>query len=100
MPEFRDVIKGVVLSEKATSDHLISNNTYTFRVGIDANKSQIKAAVQSLFDVRVKAVRTLVMYGDVRRVGKFSGKQSNWKKAYVKVHEDDSLQHLFIKEEE
>ena len=100
MSEFRDVIKGVVLSEKATSDHLMANNTYTFRVGMDANKSQIKTAVQSLFSVRVLSVRTLVMYGDVRRVGKFSGKQSNWKKAYVKVHQDDSLQHLFIKEEE
>ena len=100
MSEYRDVIKGVVLSEKATSDHLMANNTYTFKVGIDANKSQIKSAVQSLFNVRVQSVRTLIMYGDVRRVGKFSGKQSNWKKAYVKVHEDDSLQHLFIKEEE
>ena len=100
MAELRDIIQGVVLSEKATSDHLMANNTYTFRVGINANKPEIKSAIQTLFNVRVQSVRTLVMYGDVRRVGRYSGKQSNWKKAYVKLHEDDSLQHLFVKEEE
>ena len=100
MAELRDIIQGVVLSEKATSDHLMANNTYTFRVGMNANKPEIKSAVQTLFNVRVKSVRTLIMYGDVRRVGRYSGKQSNWKKAYVKLHEDDSLQHLFVKEEE
>ena len=100
MAELRDIIQGVVLSEKATSDHLMANNTYTFRVGINANKPEIKGAVETLFNVRVKSVRTLIMYGDVRRVGRYSGKQSNWKKAYVKLHEDDSLQHLFVKEEE
>ena len=67
---------------------------------MNANKPEIKSAVQTLFNVRVKSVRTLIMYGDVRRVGRYSGKQSNWKKAYVKLHEDDSLQHLFVKEEE
>ena len=100
MAELRDTIQGVVLSEKATSDHLMANNTYTFRVGINSNKTEIKQAIQQLFGVRVQAVRTLIMYGDIRRVGRHSGKQSNWKKAYVKLHEDDSLQHLFIQEEE
>ena len=77
MAELRDTIQGVVLSEKATSDHLMANNTYTFRVGINSNKTEIKQAIQQLFGVRVQAVRTLIMYGDIRRVGRHSGKQSN-----------------------
>ena len=100
MAELRDIIKGLIVSEKASSDALMANNTYTFKVGIDANKPQIKRAVESIFDVKVQAVRTLIMYGAEKRVGRFSGKTSNWKKAYVKLHEDYSLQHLFTNDEE
>ena len=99
MAELRDIIKGLVVSEKATSDHLMANNTYTFKVGMDSNKSQIKQAVESIFNVKVQSVRTLIMYGEEKRTGRLNGKLSNWKKAYVKLHEDDSLQHLFIHEE-
>jgi large subunit ribosomal protein L23 len=100
MAELRDIIKGLVVSEKASSDSLMANNTYTFKVGIDSNKPQIKRAIETVFDVKVKSVRTLIMYGEERRVGRFSGKTSNWKKAYVKLHEDYSLQHLFFNDEE
>jgi large subunit ribosomal protein L23 len=100
MAELRDVIKGLIVSEKASSDQLMANNTYAFKVGIDANKPLIKRAIENVFDVKVKSVRTLIMYGEERRVGRFSGKTSNWKKAYVKLHEDYSLQHLFVNEEE
>ena len=99
MAELRDIIKGLVVSEKATSDHLMANNTYTFKVGMDSNKPQIKQAVESIFNVKVQSVRTLIMYGEEKRTGRLTGKLSNWKKAYVKLHEDDSLQHLFIHEE-
>ena len=99
MAELRDIIKGLVVSEKATSDHLMANNTYTFKVGMESNKPQIKRAIETMFDVKVKSVRTLVMYGEQKRTGRFTGKLSNWKKAYVKLHEDHSLQHLFVNEE-
>ena len=100
MAELRDIIKGLVVSEKASSDSLMANNTFTFKVGIDSNKPQIKRAIETVFDVKVKSVRTLIMYGEERRVGRFSGKTSNWKKAYVKLHEGYSLQHLFFNDEE
>ena len=73
---------------------------YPSLMKLSDDKPQIKQAVESVFDVKVKSVRTLIMYGEERRVGRFSGKTSNWKKAYVKLHEDYSLQHLFVNEEE
>ena len=100
MTDLRDVIKGLVVSDKASSDAFMANNTYTFRVGIDSNKPQIKQAIETLFNVKVETVRTLIVYGEERRVGRFSGKTSNWKKAYVKLQEGSSLQHLFFTKEE
>jgi large subunit ribosomal protein L23 len=52
---------------------------------VDANKTQVKAAVQKLFKVKVAEVRTANMEGKLRRRGKFSGYRSDWKKAYVKL---------------
>jgi large subunit ribosomal protein L23 len=56
-----------------------------FEVALEANKTQVKAAVQKLFKVKVAEVRTANMEGKLRRRGKFSGYRSDWKKAYVKL---------------
>lgn len=100
MAELRDILIRPILSEKASSDQLMGKNTYTFHVGINSNKPQIKRAVETVFNVKVSSVRTLIMYGDSKRFGRYKGKQSNWKKAYVKLADGYSLQHLFINEEE
>lgn len=62
-----------------------AENTLCFEVAPDANKVQIKAAVEKLFKVKVAAVRTIINEGKLRRRGRFSGYRSDWKKAYVKL---------------
>ena len=100
MAELRDILIRPILSEKASSDQMMGNNIYAFQVGLQSNKPQIKQAIETFFNVKVSSVRTMIMYGERKRFGRFSGKQSNWKKAYVKLAEGYSLQHLFIGEEE
>ncbi len=66
-------------------------NKYTFEVDLGANKLQIKAAVETLFKVTVRDVRTLVMRGHMRRMGKGYGKTHNWKKAIVTLREGETI---------
>ena len=65
--------------------------TYTFLVAKDANKMEIKNAVQSLFDVKVEAVRTANYQGKWRRVGRSTGRKPSFKKAVVRIAEGDSI---------
>jgi large subunit ribosomal protein L23 len=90
MAELHDVLIRPIFSEKTTS---LQNegNVYTFEVGETANKLQIKNAVQSLFDVEVQAVRTVIMRGKNKRFGRYYGKRSNWKKAYVRLADGQTL---------
>ncbi|MBI4249524.1 MAG: 50S ribosomal protein L23 [Elusimicrobia bacterium RIFCSPLOWO2_12_FULL_59_9] len=60
-------------------------NQYVFRVHADATRNQIKQAVETLFKVEVEKVRTATMPGKMRRLGRFVGKRSDWKKAFVRV---------------
>ena len=62
-----------------------SDNVYVFRCRTDANKIEIKAAVEHHFGVQVTDVRTLKVKAKTRRVGRFLGKKASWKKAYVTV---------------
>jgi len=90
MAELHDVLIRPILTEKTTA---LQNggNVYTFEVGATANKLQIKNAVQSLFGVEVEAVRTILMRGKNKRFGRYFGKRSNWKKAYVRLADGDTL---------
>jgi len=56
-----------------------------FEVAMDANKTQIRSAIQSLFKIKVEDVRTTTTAGKLRRRGKYAGYRSDWKKAYVKL---------------
>jgi large subunit ribosomal protein L23 len=70
-------------------------NRYVFRVDVNANKRQIKKAVEDLFDVKVKNVRTAIYRGKnvvvMNRRGRFQGYRPNWKKAYVTLAEGDTI---------
>jgi large subunit ribosomal protein L23 len=66
-------------------------NKYTFEVDLEANKLQIKDAVETLFKVTVRDVRTLVMRGHMKRMGKGYGKLRNWKKAIVTLREGETI---------
>jgi len=90
MAELHDVLIRTILTEKTTQlDE--ADNVYTFEVGEGANKHQIKAAVESVFGVSVENVRTAIIRGKSKRFGRYYGKRSNWKKAFVRLSEGDSL---------
>ena len=83
------VIRPVVTEASAMLQE--TDRTYTFIVAKDANKIEIKNAVQSLFDVKVDAVRTAVYRGKWRRVGRSEGRKASFKKAIVKLAEGDRI---------
>ena len=78
------VLRRPLVTEKGV-DKKDNERTMCFEVALEANKTQVKAAVQKLFKVKVAEVRTANMGGKLRRRGKFSGYRSDWKKAYVKL---------------
>ena len=79
----------IVLTEKASQ--LRETNQVVFEVAREANKVQIKDAVQALFKVKVTNVNTLVMRGKDRRMGRGYAKMQNWKKAMVTLREGHSI---------
>jgi len=84
------VIVRPVVTEK--SNELMSyDNQYVFEVHKQANKIEIGKAVEQLFGVKVSKVRTMVVRGDVRRVGKYYGRKPSWKKAIVTLNPSDSI---------
>lgn len=85
-----DVIKRPLVTEK-TSVARELNRVVAFEVARDANKIEIKDAVQRLFNVQVEEVKTVNVAGKVKRVGKNVGKRSNWKKAYVTLKEGSNV---------
>ena len=83
------VIIRPVVSEK--SYVLATNDKYTFRVHPDAHKTQIRQAVEQLFDVKVVAVRTISVKSKPKRRGLYQGRTRTWKKAIVQVRPGDSI---------
>ena len=84
-----DIIRSPVITEKATLAS--EQNQVIFRVASDATKPEIKAAVEALFKVKVKAVNTLVRKGKLRRFRGTVGRQSDVKKAIVTLAEGQSI---------
>ena len=84
------VIKKPHVTEK-TSLGSDSTNTVSLVVDRDANKIEIKQAVETLFKVQVSDVRTVNVAGKMKRFGKTAAKRSNWKKAYVTLQEGQSI---------
>jgi large subunit ribosomal protein L23 len=80
----------IILTEKATLLRE-KHNQVIFEVARDANKVQIRDAVQRLFKVNVTGVNTMLMRGKERRMGRGRGKMQNWKKAIVTLKEGDSI---------
>jgi len=91
MPKPRVILKRPLLSEKstATQDKL---NQVAFEVDKDANKLQIKQAVEKRFNVRVTKVRTMHFMGKLKRTGRFEGRRSSWKKAIVSLAEGQKIE--------
>ena len=79
-----DVIRRPLVTEKGVTKK-DTERTLCFEVSAEANKTQVKSAVEKLFKVKVDEVRTATFEGKLRRRGRFSGYRSDWKKAYVKL---------------
>lgn len=90
MKPLHQIIKKPLITEK-TSLQKEAGPIVAFEVSIDANKIEIKQAVEKAFDVKVKNVNTSLVAGKVKRVGRQFGKRSNWKKAYVTLEEGSSI---------
>ncbi len=88
-PRHYDVIVSPVITEKATNQS--EQNKVVFKVRKSATKPQIKAAVEKLFDVKVKSVNTLIRKGKVKRFKGTLGQQSDVKKAVVTLAEGSSI---------
>jgi len=91
MKDLRQVIQRPVITEKSTIERE-QQNIVTFAVHPDANKNEIRTAVEQLFDVKVLDVRTNRVRGKSRRVGKFVGDRPSWKKARVRLRPGDSIE--------
>jgi large subunit ribosomal protein L23 len=86
----RSIILKPLVTEKG-SRLREAGNKYLFQVAIDANRIEIKAAVQQIFNVKVKDVKTLRVHGKVKRMGVFEGKRPDWKKAIVTLEKGQSI---------
>jgi large subunit ribosomal protein L23 len=88
-----DIIKRPIISEKSMDN--MADRKYTFEVPVDANKIEIKKAVEEIFKVKVEKVTTMRMLGKVKRMGNNSGKRPDWKKATVKLTKDSKAIEFF-----
>ena len=86
----RQVIIRPVVSEKSYA--LLAANKYTFRVHDGATKTQVRQAVEEIFGVRVRGVRTVNVKPKPKRRGLHTGTRRRWKKAVVTLHPDDSIE--------
>lgn len=84
------IVKSHISTERSTILRE-KNNEYVFEVSKAANKHTIKRAVESLFQVKVDRVRTVVMPGKIRRLGRYEGKTPTWKKAIVRLKKNEVI---------
>ncbi len=85
-----DIIKGPIITEK--SSEIAQNNQITLSVDVNANKIEIKDAVEKLFNVKVKSVNTINVRPKKKRVGRYPGKTNKVKKAIVTLKEGSSIE--------
>ena len=86
MQAYENVIIAPIITEKSMTG--IADKKYTFKVASDANKELIAEAVENLFKVKVAKVNTVSVRGQERRMGRYSGYTSSWKKAIVTLKKD------------
>ena len=86
-----DIIRRPLFTEKGSRQQE-RNNTYAFQVHSGANKVEIRQAVEAIFGVKVKKVRTMNVMGKLKRVGASYGRTSDWKKALVTLVEGEAIQ--------
>ncbi|NLD18373.1 MAG: 50S ribosomal protein L23 [Tissierellia bacterium] len=83
MERYYDIIKRPIITEESVDQ--MEENKYTFEVSKSADKTEIKKAIEHIFDVKVEKVYTQNRRGKIKRQGATSGRRPNWKKAIVKL---------------
>jgi large subunit ribosomal protein L23 len=86
----QDVVKRPLVTEKSERNRA-EGHQFAFEVHRDATKIQVKQAVEKLFNVHVIAVRTAIVRGKNKRVGRSIGRRPNWKKAFVTLKEGETI---------
>ncbi len=90
MANARDVIKAPIITEKSAT--LMEENKYTFEVAQGANKTQVKQAIEEIFNVKVAAVNIVNQKSKTKRVGRYVGKTARVRKAIVTLAEGNNIE--------
>jgi large subunit ribosomal protein L23 len=90
MKQAHRILRLPVITEKSTFEKE-KLQTLTFKVARNANKIEIKDAVEQIFKVKVASVRTANFHGKLRRQGRFAGHKPDWKKAYVTLKKGEKM---------
>lgn len=93
MTSHYDIIEKPIITEKSMDQ--MADRKYTFKVDIRANKTEIKKAIEKIFDVKVEKVNTMIIKGKMKRLGKHEGKRPDWKKAIVTLTPDSKSIEFF-----
>jgi large subunit ribosomal protein L23 len=91
MKDARSIVRKVLITEKGTVLRE-TQNQYFFEVARDANKIDVKRAIETIFHVKVDTVRTMQLRGKVKRQGRWVGKRNDWKKAIVTLQPDQKIE--------
>jgi large subunit ribosomal protein L23 len=91
MKDPRSIVRRALITEKGTTLRE-TRNQYHFEVARDANKIEIKQAIEVIFSVKVGSVRTQQLRGKVKRQGRYAGRRSDWKKAIVTLKPDQKIE--------
>ena len=86
----RDILVKPIVTEKTTA--LMEEGKYTFRVPLAATKIEIRQAVEQIFKVKVEAVNTMRYEGKMKRLGRYQGRRSDWKKAIVTLKPGETIE--------
>ena len=85
-----DIIRRPLITEK-TSIQREDGRTIVFEVARDANKVQIRTAIEKLLGAKVHSIRTSIAHGKIKRQGRYSGQRPDWKKAYVTLRDGQKM---------
>ena len=88
-----DIIMKPIISEHSMDQ--MADRKYTFQVALNANKIEIKHAIEQIFGVKVENVNTMRVLGKIKRMGAHSGKRPDWKKAIIKLTSDSKTIEFF-----
>jgi large subunit ribosomal protein L23 len=85
-----DVLRRPLVTEKTTILRE-DGRTIVFQVAADANKVEIRRAIEKLLGSKVESIRTAIAHGKIKRQGRFSGRRPDWKKAYVRLKDGEKM---------